>query len=169
MSKLYAGITYEDAVLRYANDITRICILQVKNPEDAKDCFQNVFLKLYLTTTLFSNQEHLKAWLIRVAFNECHDYHRSFWKRSVDLGYPKEGQEMADPQDPFRRGEDCILLVEQLRRLPARYRQVLYLYYYEEYTTPEIAGLLGVSVNTVKSRLQRGRSKLAQQLKDDDT
>ncbi len=165
MSKLYAGITYEDAVHLYANDVTRVCMLQVKNPEDAKDCFQNVFLKLYLTDTLFSNQAHLKSWLIRVAINECRDFHRSFWVRKIELGYPKEGQEVADPQTCFRCSEDCILLMEQLRRLPARYRQVLYLYYYEEYTTPEIAGLLGISINTVKSRLRRGRDKLAQPFK----
>ena len=143
MIKTYAGIPYEEIVRRYADDITRLCVVWTQNEEAAKDCFQNTFLKLYMTKKSFREEEHIKAWLFKVARNECRDYHKQFWNRNVDIGY--------DPKQYERQ----------------RVLQVLVLYYYEEYNTSEIAKLLNVSVNTVKSRLRRGKEKLADILKED--
>ena len=75
MIKTYAGIPYEEIVRRYADDITRLCVVWTQNEEAAKDCFQNTFLKLYMTKKSFREEEHIKAWLFKVARNECRDYH----------------------------------------------------------------------------------------------
>lgn len=83
----YAGMIFEDVTKEFSDNVTRICISATGNYEDAKDCFQNTFLKLYTSKKSFNNKEHLKAWLLRVAINECKDYHRSFWKRNVDFDY----------------------------------------------------------------------------------
>lgn len=165
MIKTYAGIPYEEIVRRYADDITRLCVVCTQNEEAAKDCFQNTFLKLYMTKKSFREEEHIKAWLFKVARNECRDYHKQFWNRNVDIGYDSkqyERQRVLQVDDP-----DTEQLVKALRSLSFKYREVLVLYYYEEYNTSEIAKLLNVSVNTVKSRLRRGKEKLADILKED--
>lgn len=158
----YAGLEYEQAVRKYADTVTRICIMRCGNPEDAKDCFQNVFLKLYTSDKLFESEEHLKAWLIQVAIHQCADFHRQAWKQKVDLeddvsrlvGDASEADKEAD-------ASEIILLV---RSLPEKYRDVIYLYYYEEYSVAEIAQLLGSNENTVKSLLKRGRDKLREMI-----
>ena len=137
MINKYAGMEYEDVVRQYADDITRLCVVWTQNEEAAKDCFQNTFLKLYQTEQTFREEEHIKAWLYTVARNECRDYHRQFWNRNVDIGYvPQENQKSGSLQIEDEDG------------------------------TGEIAKMLHTSVNTVKSRLRRGREKLAAIMKN---
>ena len=162
MCKKYAGLSFLQVSDDFSDEITKICILKLHNIEDAKDCFQNVFLKLHLTDTVFKDEQHLKAWLIRVACNECNDFNRSYWKRKVNLG--------AGPEiyKEFTDDFECIELIELIRSLPQKYREIIYLYYYKEYTTAEIAKTLKLNVNTVKSRLLRARDKLAGIMKEDE-
>lgn len=157
MQRKYAGMAYEEVVRLFADDITRLCVVWMRNMEDAKDCFQNTFLKLYQTKKEFVDAEHVKAWLIRVARNECNDCYRTFWRRNVDLGFEPDENAKA----LFDYDEETNRLLLALHRLSGKYREVLYLYYYEEYDTAEIAKILRLNVNTVKSRLRRGRNKLA--------
>lgn len=160
MGRSYAGMDYETVVHLFADHITRLCTVWTRDSEAAKDCFQNTFLKLYQSQTEFRDDKHLKAWLITVAKNECRDYHRTFWKRKVELGFePEEESVMAGC------GGEAEQLVYALRDLPLKFREVLVLYYYEGYDTNEIAHMLNASVNTVKSRLRRGREKLAGAIK----
>lgn len=156
MQTKYAGMKYEEAMRLFADDITRLCVVWTQNAEDAKDCFQNTFIKLYQTKKEFYDAQHLKAWLICVARNECNDYHRTFWKRNVDLGFtPDEESKIL-----FDYDEETEKLLSALHKLSRKYREVLVLYYYEEYETTEIAKILQLNINTVKSRLYRGREKL---------
>ena len=161
---------FETVLRRHADCITRLCLVNTGNQEDAKDCCQNVFLKLYLSDKKFSNEEHLKAWLIRIAINECRDFHRTLWKRKVDLGYQGvteeklSGKQIINGEEQVIYKEECRELLAALQRLPERYREVLYLYYYESFHTGEIAEMLNLRVNTVKSRLLRGRKKLAERM-----
>ena len=158
----YAGLHYEEAVRLFADDITRLCVVWTQDEEAAKDCFQNIFLKLYQTEKIFHDTEHIKAWLIRVAKNECNDYHRNSWHRNVELGLVPENEEgtyQGEASD-----EETERLVAALKKLPVKYREVLVLYYYQEYDTNEIADILRMSVNTVKARLRRGRKRLAEQM-----
>lgn len=159
MTDQYAGMEYEDVVRQYADDITRLCVVWTQNEEAAKDCFQNTFLKLYQTKQHFHDKGHMKAWLYTVARNECRDYHRQFWNRNVEIGYRAEQQQEA--ASLWMEDEETERLVSALRKLPLKYREILVLYYYEEYDTGEMAQILHMSVNTIKSRLRRGREKLA--------
>lgn len=161
--KKYAGMEYEEVVRQFADDITRLCIVWTQNEEAAKDCFQNTFLKLYQVKKSFREVEHIKAWLYKVARNECIDYHRQFWNRNVNMGYiPNENQKT----DSIKiDNEETEQLLKALRALSLKYREVIVLYYYEEYNTTEIAEILHTSVNTVKSRLRRGTKKLADIIK----
>ena len=90
MDKTYAGMSYEEVVEKYSDYITRMCVVWTQNEEAAKDCFQNTFIKLYKSSKNFNDSEHLKAWLLRVARNECNDYHRTFWNKNVSIGLDRE-------------------------------------------------------------------------------
>lgn len=164
MKRRYAGMEYEEVVRALADNITRLCVVRTQDTEAAKDCFQNTFLKLYQTKREFRDMEHIKAWLICVARNECNDYHRAFWRRNVDLGYIPED----DKETIFYGDNETERLVTALHKIGAKYREILYLYYYEEYDTNEIAKMLHISVNTVKSRLRRGRTALAGIMQEDE-
>ena len=74
---LFAGLTYEQAVRKYTQTVGSVCVMRLQNWADAEDCFQNVFLKLYDKAPTFRDEEHLKAWLIRVAINNCNNLFRS--------------------------------------------------------------------------------------------
>lgn len=165
MQQNYAGLSYEEVVTKFADTITRLCIVWTQNTEEAKDCFQNTFLKLLETQKEFKDQEHLKAWLICVAKNECRDLKKLFWNRKVELGIPYE-EKIEELQEAEER-EEIAQVVEALRMLPLKYREVLLLYYYEGYDTGQIAKMLHSNVNTIRSRMKRGREKLAMLLQEE--
>ena len=149
--KLFAGLTYEQTVNKYAQTVTSVCIMRLKNYSDAEDCFQNTFIKLYANSPEFSDETHLKAWLIRVAINECNDYLRKN-RRHLSLDHA------AKVQAEFY--EDKYDISWALFKTPPKYREVLYLYYCEQYKVSEIAEILQIKESAVKIRLKRGREKL---------
>lgn len=130
--------------------VYRVALLYLGNPADAEDASQSVFLKYMEKPVAFADEEHEKAWCITVTKNLCRDMHRSFWRRSVTLG---EVPEQPQPDEQQR-----VLTV--LRRLPEKYREVLYMYYYEGYAVREIAAILSRKESTVQTQLADGRKKL---------
>ncbi len=158
----YAGITYEQVVRRFADTVTRVCVMRCQNVEDAKDCFQNVFLKLYTADTVFDTEEHLKAWLITVAIHQCADLHRQAWRQRVSLEEDIAKLEMLGVTTDERTEDSRVFMA--VMRLPVKYREVIYLYYYEEYSVSEIARILNRKENTVKSDLRRARERLKEVL-----
>lgn len=149
------------AIEQYADTVMRICLVHLKNHADTEDIFQTVFLKYATHSGKFENAEHEKAWLIRVTINACRDLLRSFFRsRSVSL---HELGELAGPGgEPHNEVLDAVL------KLPEKYRQVLYLHYYEDYTAPQIGKILGKNPNTVYTLLTRGRQLLKQELGGDE-
>lgn len=145
---------YETAVNSFLDDIYRLALSITCNDADAKDVCQNVFLKLYKSDKSFKSQEHLKNWLLKCAANEARSIHRSFWKRNVNCSLP-EG-EIKD-QDLYPAGKELFGLIA---RLPKAERTVIHLFYFEGYTTQEIADLLSLSQSAVTTRLYRARKKL---------
>ena len=148
---LFAKLTFEQVVRKYAQTVMRVCIMRLENYSDAEDCFQNVYVKLYKSTKSFSDEEHLKAWLIRVAINECSSY-----VKSNNREIPMEGIRRDEPDFT----DESADMSWALMRTPQKYRDVLYLYYCEQYKVNEIAKLLKLNENTVKTRLRRGRDIL---------
>lgn len=148
------------AVEQYADMIRRICILHLKNYDDTQDIFQNVFLKYALSSVVFENEEHEKAWLIRVATNACRDLLRDFFrKNTVPL---EEISEYGEEEKTENRE-----VLEAVLSLPSKYKNVVYLHYYEGYTAGEISKILGKNVNTVYTYLNRARKLLAEKLGGD--
>lgn len=148
----------EEIVREHADMIYRIALQNVKNPDDASDIFQEVCLSLLTKNAPLSDDVHIKNWLIRVTINKCKNFRKSLWQNKIE---PIENHlELASQQ-----GESVM---EEIYSLPKNYRNVIYLYYYEEYTIGEIASILGKSQNTVNSQLQRARKKLKKILEDGD-
>ncbi len=149
------------AVDRYADMVRRLCMVHLKNHADTEDIFQTVFLKYALSSVLFQSEEHERAWLIRVTLNACRDLLGSFFRsRTVSLDQVLEA---AAPSPPENRE-----VLEAVLSLPAKYRDVVYLHYYEDYTAPQISQILHKNVNTVYTLLTRARQMLKERLGGDD-
>ena len=139
---------------RYADRIYRIAMSYGNSVHFAEDIVQEVFLRYLKKEPRFENHEHEKAWFIRVAVNCCKSTLSSAWFRHV---CPLE--ETGQTAVPFG-DEESGVLYELLCTLPAKYRIVLYLRYYEEYQVKEIAGILGISQNLVSARMSRAKKML---------
>lgn len=144
----------------YGDTVWRLCLIHLKNRADAEDVFQNVFLKYVLSSAVFENEEHEKAWFIRVTLNASRDLLRNFFRfHTVPL------DQLAD--HPADVPSDHREVLEAVLALPAKYRDVVYLHYYEGYTAPEIGGILGKNVNSVYTLLNRAKKLLAEKLGGD--
>ncbi len=141
----------------YADMVRRICFVHLKNRHDTEDVFQNVYMKYLLYEGSFESIEHEKAWFVRVTINACTDWLRALSRRKwVSLEVLEE--ECVMPGDPSKEVLEAVL------RLPEKYRDVIYLFYYEEYTAVEIAKILKKKENTVYTWLSRAKDILREKL-----
>lgn len=146
------------ALQKYADTIRRICFMHLRNRNDLEDIFQDVFLKYILYCGVFETEAHERAWLIRVAINACKDLQKSFWRRKVSC------LDDADLSNISISDSSKDLLDAVLRLTPPKYRDVIYLHYYEGYKASEIAHILGQKENTIYTWLSRAREQLKKQL-----
>lgn len=145
------------AVDLYGDTVRRICMIHLKNRADTEDIFQTVFLKYVLRTAPFDSPEHEKAWIIRVTANACKDLLRSFFRsRTVSLDVLIE--------KPQEISEDHSDILEAVLALPEKYKDPIYLHYYEGYTAEEIGRILEKNTNTVYTLLTRARQMLKTRL-----
>lgn len=145
------------AVERYADTVRRICMIHLKNYHDTQDIFQTVFLKYVLSCAEFESEEHEKAWFIRVTVNACKDLLKSFFHSRVVLS-----DEICEQE--FLQNPDDSKVIEAVLSLPKKYKDVVYLHYYEEYTAVQIGAILGKNVNTVYTLLTRAKQLLREKL-----
>lgn len=136
----------------YADLILRMSYTYLKNTHDAQDICQTVFVKLLTHPQEFESKAHEKAYILRMTANACKDVLKSPWRQKT-CGL----EVIADVPSP--EAEDGSLLAA-VNDLPARYRSVIFLFYYEGYQASEIADILGIPTATVHTRLARGRKKL---------
>ncbi len=157
--------TYELIVTKYMDSIYRIAISHTGNTADADDVVQQTFLKLLSGKVNFTDEEHMKRWLIRVCVNECNRLFSSFWRRNVKLFAPGEDNDYADGPVSFIKQENRELF-EAVMMLPKKCRVVVYLFYYEGYSAKEIEEIIHVREATVRTRLVRARKLLKETLKE---
>lgn len=147
---------YRKLVYEYSDTVTRLCLVHTGNMADAEDCYQNVFLKLFKALEK-GEVPNPKAWLIKVTLNECRSLLRYRLRHTtLDIDELTTGRE--DKTD--------LELIDMIFRLPPKYRDVIYLYYYEEMSVEEIAAAAKIKASTVKTQLSRGREKLKGLLTD---
>lgn len=154
----------ENAIDTYGDAVWRVCVLYFKQQTDAQDAFQETFLKYSLHENAFNEEEHRKAWLLRVATNVCKDMHKAAHRKNVSLD--------ADPSinDPIchsadaQPGSDLYETLDAIRSLTDPPRTPVYLALYEGYSAPEISEMLDAPVNTVYSWVARGKQLLKEVL-----
>lgn len=129
------------------------------NAADAEDAAQEALLRYHVSEKQFESEQHIRAWLLRVAINCAKNVRRSFWRRNI---VPLE--EYMDSLE-FDAGESRQIFREVMG-LPEKYRLVIHLYYYEDYTVAEIGKILGLTQSNVKARLCRGRKLLKETLQE---
>ena len=143
---------------RNVDAVYRICYVYLRSRADTEDAVQSVFLKYLQTYPVFRDENHEGGWLLLTAKYTCRDMLRSWWRRQrVGL------DELPEPPVPMREEEPPELL-EALLALPEKYRIPLYLHYMEGYPAKELAALLNCRESTIRTRLQRGREKLKNNL-----
>lgn len=142
----------------YGDMVYRLAALRTRSASDAEDILQEVFVRYLKRTPVFEDAEHQKAWFIRVTINCTKTLLTSAWHRHAVTGVEHED---AAPQQ-----EDTSDVYEAVLALPKKYRTVVHLFYYEDYSIREIAELTGSTENTVKSQLFRARDMLRDRLKE---
>lgn len=141
---------------RQVDTVYRVCYSFMKNKPETEDLVQETFLRLISRGMTFENERHEKAWLIVTASNLCKDALKRMWRTevSIDEAFPLEENVGTDHND----------VLEAVLNLPKDYKTVVYMYYYEDYSTAEIASFLRLPQATVRSKLARARKRLKSML-----
>ncbi|MBD7911730.1 MULTISPECIES: sigma-70 family RNA polymerase sigma factor [Clostridium] len=141
----------------YGDMLLRLAYSYMKNIYDAEDVVQEVFIQLLKNIGGFKSNDHKNNWLICVTRNICKNKLKSAWFRKraelIEIPY----------YDQYKDGN----VLNKVMQLPVKYREIIYLYYYEDYTTVEIASIIDKKEATVRSLLSRGRKILKKELKEE--
>ena len=150
---------YSQIVSKYADTVYRVALSYTRSHQDAEDVVQNTFMKLLIKKPEFENEEHIKKWLIKVAVNECKNLWNTYWRKNVDS---------LDTMvvEPSFEEEKHREIYEAVMALPKKYRIVVYLYYYEGYSTKEVSEMIGMKDATVRTNLARARKLLKMDLSE---
>ena len=151
-AETFDSAAWERVIALHGEMIYRVLRLHVKEKADADDLYQETFIRLMRNQKPFANEEHRKAWLLRVALNLCKDFHNSYWQRRVVS--LSRSVELSSEDDPD------FGVMQAVKRLPEKMRTAVHLFYYEGYTVPEISRLLDRKENSIYSDLSRARNKL---------
>ncbi|WP_078427159.1 sigma-70 family RNA polymerase sigma factor [Alkalihalobacterium alkalinitrilicum] len=155
-------------MMEYGTDIVRLAYTYVKDMTLAEDLAQEIFIKCYKSLHTFKHQSSYKTWLYRIGSNHCKDYVKSWHHRKVTIA-----EKLSDllttsnniDEEIIKKSEDEEL-VEAIFRLEVKYREVIYLHYYEEFSMKEISQAIKINENTVKTRLKRARQLLKEMMKE---
>ncbi len=161
----------------YGDMLFKLCLIRLQNMQDAEDVVQEVFYQYFRHEEVFESEEHEKAWLLKVAINGCHKIWRSAWRRHRS---DEEWQDVADntiymdgmagnegPEEQSLEREKQQKLLGAVMALPAKYREVIHLFYYQELSVKEIAEVTGRGESTVTSQLTRARELLRRSLREE--
>ncbi|MBQ6786941.1 MAG: sigma-70 family RNA polymerase sigma factor [Lachnospiraceae bacterium] len=152
--------TVQELIERYQNNLFATAFNVCKNAQDAEDVVQDTFIQYHASKKEFESEQHIRAWLLRVVINKAKNVNRTFWKQNkVSLEDYMETLSFETPESEN--------LFETVMKLPEKYRIVIHLFYYEDYSVQEIASILQITQSNVKVRLSRGRQLLKESLKEE--
>lgn len=153
-----------EVVNRNSTMVYRLAFSMVKTIQDAEDIHQEVFIQYIRKTPEFESLQHEKAWFIKVTTNLCKNLWKSAWRQKM-VNMEQIEPDEAEGREAFTEEEERVL--ESVMRLPAKYRVVIHLFYYEEMSVEEIATALSLQPSNVRTRLTRGRRILGKWLKEE--
>ena len=163
MDKRERQLDVEETINKYSDLLYKTSFLMLKNQQDSEDIVQETFIAYIKNNPEFNDEEHKKAWLLKVAQNKCKNLLKSHKIRAY---VPFDDVEEVIPgEDEEIYKEDTVELLE-ISNLSYKYKSVITLYYIENYSIEETARILDISVSAVKMRLKRGREKLRIEFKD---
>ncbi|KLU66956.1 RNA polymerase sigma factor SigV [Desulfosporosinus acididurans] len=155
----WPGSNFSTRYKLYGDMVFKIAMVHLGNKDDAEEIMQEVFYKLLFKSPTFNNDGHEKAWLIKVTVNLCRDTLRSVWHKRV-IKMEEIDHYYDDPADSG--------ILKEIINLPTKYKSVIYLYYFEDYSIKEIAQILSCKESAIKMRLQRGRQLLKLELEGNE-
>ncbi|TLS36967.1 sigma-70 family RNA polymerase sigma factor [Pseudalkalibacillus caeni] len=161
----------EEIMKDFGDDILRLAFSYVRDHGTAEDIAQEVFLRCYTKIDQFRQESNLKTWLYKITVNRCKDHLRSaYFKKTflTDVINKIRYKKTESTESISIEKQDSERVVQEILSLPTKFCEVLYLYYYEELTLQEISDLINVNLNTLKSRLTRGRQLLKHKLEGGD-
>ncbi len=144
---------FEAFYLQHFKAIYRVCYAFMKNAQDAEDCTEDTFVKAMTCDAAFENERHARAWLTTTAMNICKDKLKHWWRRKVT---PIDETVELAAAGPEEKSE----VADAVMALPVKYKEVVWLYYYEGYQTDEIAAMLDRPPSTVRNQLRDARMRL---------
>lgn len=150
----------EYLIPKYQDHLYQAAYAILQDPADGQDAVQMTFIKYYQLNQDFTDEEHIRKWLFRTVMNQAKDIRRAFWRKS------RAQLDENAAITVFEKPEDQQLF-DAVSSLPEKYRIVLQLYYYEDFSVQEIAGLCKISSSAIKKRLSRGRAMLKERLEEE--
>jgi len=152
----------------YGDDVLRVAYLYVKDMHRAEDVFQEVFIKVFKKYDTFKGNSSEKTWIMRITINVCKDYFKSFWIKRVFLNSDKKDDKDSHNDEYNAESiDDTIIksiesqeLLKEVMNLPIKYKEIIILYYYQQFTTKEISEMLKLPEGTIRTRLFRSRELL---------
>lgn len=160
-------LTLEQALINHQSSVFKAAFHVCRNPQDAEDVAQDTFLAYYSSSDQFESEDHIRAWLLKVAVNKAKNLKTSFWQRNrVSLPDLTAWLESHAPARMKTLDPDSEEVLAAVMGLPDKCRIIVHLFYYEDYSVKEIAEVLEIKENTVKSQLHRGRTLLRSMLKE---
>ena len=153
--------TFTKLVNTHQTSLLRMCYLNLHDSGLAEDAVQETFVKAYRALPAFRGDSDPKTWLMRIAINTCRDMQRGSWLKHISRTVTLD--QLAEPSETF--SDDALAVNLEIARLPAKLRETVLLYYYQNMKTEEIADALGIAVSSVSERLKRAREKLRTALK----
>ena len=159
----------ETIIAEYWESVYAAAYIICRDRMDAEDAAQDAFVKYFMRRKEFRSKEHIRAWLLRTAINRAKDMTRSFFRKNkVPFEeYVSSREQEEKNEEALARAEERRQLTAAVMELPEKYRTVVHLFYYEDYSGSEIADILGLSEANVRKRLSRAREMLKEKLKED--
>ena len=140
----------------YSDSVFRLAMIKTKNKSDAEDVFQDTFIKLFKCKLEFESDEHIKRWLMKVTVSTSIDLLKSFWQRCT-TGMD-EDVSFYDETDKY--------VWDEIKKIPEKYRIPIHLYYFEGYSTDEIAVMTDEKPTTIRTRISRAKKMLNERMGD---
>ena len=156
MSNQFSKDDFKEIVIKYGDFLFRTCFIMVNNKYDAEDIVQETLIKYYLENRIFNDEDHKKAWLLKVSQNMCRDLLR-YNNRHLHVTFDEVSDSLiSNDKYKYETIEDYL----KIANLDYKYKSVIVLFYMEGYSIDEISRILDISQSAVKMRLKRGKEKL---------
>jgi RNA polymerase sigma-70 factor, ECF subfamily len=159
----------DEIMIKYGQDILHLVFSYVKNKALAEDLTQDIFVKCYNSLHTYNKKSKLRTWLWRIAINHCKDYIKSWYNKNViviDEQIHTTFKQTENVEETVIQKDEDEQLTSAVMNLPIKYREVIFLFYYEELSIKEIAEITEIKENTVKTRLRRAKEILREELED---